>query len=322
MADVVVKLEGPGGPEKLTVTEQEPLQPGNGEILVRHEAIGMNFVDIYHRTGAYALPAYPGVIGVEGAGIVEAVGPAVTAIRTGDRIAYTATLGAYATRRILKAERAFLLPQAVDSRTAAASMLKAATAYMLLHKTVCVGSGMTVLVHAAAGGLGAILVRWAKDLGAIVIGTVSTPEKAHIARSHGADHLVIGRNADLVSEVRALTDGKGVDVVYDGIGGDTLVQSLRSLKPFGRAVTLGQAAGPVPPLNVEELRQGKSLSHASVIAFTADPANYRQAGEAAIAAIARGLSSIIAADYSLNDVQEAHRTLESGRLAGSFLLLP
>lgn len=196
------------------------------------------------------------------------------------------------------------------------------TAYLLLKKTWDVQDGNRVLIHAAAGGLGTILVRWAKALNATVIGTVSTPEKAALARSYGADHLIVGREADIVAEVKMLTDGNGVDVAIDGVGGNMLVKTLRSVRPFGMAITIGQAAGPIPPVPVEELRPGKFLAHPSIMAWCADIARYREAANAAIQAMEAGIVSQTAAEYSLKNVAVAHTEMEAGRSAGSILLIP
>ncbi|RWX78724.1 quinone oxidoreductase [Neorhizobium lilium] len=322
MTDLVVELTGCGGPEKLVVSELGGLAPAKGEIVVRQEAIGMNFVDIYHRIGTYSLPAFPAVIGVEAAGRVEAVGEGVDGFSVGDRVAYAATIGAYASARRLPAGRAIRLPDAISSSTATASLLKGMTAYMLLHKTYPVAAGTTVLVHAAAGGLGQILVRWAKHLGATVIGTVGSLEKAELARTAGVDHLVIGRDADIVSEVKARTDGRGVDIAYDGIGGDMLARTLQCVRPFGTAASLGRASGPIPPIEIDMLRPGKFLCQPSIMAYSVDVANYRDAAEAAIAAMKHGIVSTVAAEFPLAQVSEAHAVLESGRLAGSPLLIP
>ncbi|MCJ9671624.1 MULTISPECIES: quinone oxidoreductase [unclassified Neorhizobium] len=323
MANILVSLTSPGGLENLQILEQPQLTPKEDEIIVRHDAIGMNFVDIYHRRGIYALPSYPAVIGVEAAGTVEAVGSAIAGLKIGDRIAYCGVpAGAYATRRALAAQRAILLPPQIDAATAASSLLKAMTAYMLLYKTYPVGTGTTVLVHAAAGGLGAILVKWAKELGATVIGTVSSEEKAELARSYGADHLIVGRDADLVGEVKFRTNGRGVDVGYDGIGGSVLAKTIDSVRPFGTVVTIGQAAGPIPPVNVDQLRPGKVLSHPSILAFIIDQANYREAANAAIAAMENGITAVVAGKYPLEEAARAQEFLESGRAAGSLLLIP
>ncbi|OWV93150.1 alcohol dehydrogenase [Rhizobium sp. R72] len=321
--DKVVTLLAPGGIEQLQVSEQAPQAPGAYEIRIRHDAIGMNFLDIYHRRGLYALPAYPAVLGVEGAGTVEAVGSAVTDLKPGDRVAYAgAPVGAYAATRLLPAARAVRLPDGVSSKVAAASMLKGLTAYMLLTKTHRVELGTTVLIHAAAGGLGSILVRWAKHLGATVIGTVSSEEKADLARSHGADHLIVGRNADVVVAVKALTNDGGVDVAYDGIGAGMLAKSIQSVRPFGVVATIGQAGGPIPPVAVDALRPGKSLTHPSIMAYITDTSAYLTAAEAVVKMLASGITATIAREYPLEEAAQAQQYLEDGRAAGSLILVP
>ena len=323
MTDQIVLLNAPGDVTQFRLQDQPPQSPAAGEIKVRHQAIGTNFLDVYHRKGLYALPSYPAVIGVEAAGVVEEVGPDVSGFKPGDRVAYAGPpAGAYASTRIMAAERVIRLPDAVSAKVAASSLLKGMTAYMLMKKVTQVGEGSIVLIHAAAGGLGSILVRLAKSLDATVIGTVSTPEKAALATASGADHLIVGRGADIVAEVKRLTGGNGVDAAYDGIGGDMLLQTIRAVRPFGTAVTIGQAAGPIPPVAVEELRPGKSLSHPSIMAWCADPGRYREAAEAAIAAMGRGIVCEVSAEYALAEVARAHEEMESGRSAGSILLLP
>lgn len=323
MPDQIVLLNAPGDVTQFRLQDQPSESPGPGEVRIRHQAIGTNFLDVYHRKGLYALPSYPAVIGVEAAGVVEEVGADVTEFAPGDRVAYAGPpAGAYASTRIIAAERVIALPDAVSAKVAASSLLKGMTAYMLLRKVTNVGQGSTVLIHAAAGGLGSILVRWAKSLNATVIGTVSSPEKAALATSYGADHLIVGRGADIVAEVKQLTGGNGVDVAYDGIGGDMLLKSIRSVRPFGTAITIGQAAGPIPPVAVEELRPGKSLSHPSIMAWCADVGRYRDAAQAAIAAMERGIVCEISAEYGLAEVAKAHEEMETGRSAGSILLLP
>lgn len=322
--DHIVKLMAPGGVEQFRQEPQTPAEPGAGEIRIRHDAIGVNFIDIYHRTGLYPLP-YPAVLGVEGAGTVEAIGEDVTTLSIGDRVAYAgAPVGAYASTRLLPAHRAIALPDGISASVAAASMLRGLTAHMLLTRTYPVGPGTTMLVHAAAGGLGAILVRWAKHLGAIVIGTVSTQEKAELARAHGADHLVVGRDADIVREVCDLTGGNGVDVAYDGIGGPMLLKTLDCVRPFGMIASIGQAAGPIPPMPVEALgpRRSLSLARPSVMAYSADPAIYPVAADALVSAMLAGIVAAVGAQYALAEVATAHADLEAGRTTGSVLLIP
>ncbi|MBB3541041.1 MULTISPECIES: quinone oxidoreductase [unclassified Rhizobium] len=321
--DKVITLLAPGGIEQLQVSEQALQSPGADEIRIRHDAIGMNFLDIYHRRGLYALPAYPAILGVEGAGTVETVGSAVTDLKPGDRVAYAgAPVGAYAATRLLPAVRAIRLPDNLPSKVAAASMLKGLTAYMLLTKTYRVGPGTTILIHAAAGGLGSLLVRWAKHLGATVIGTVSSEEKADLARDYGTDHLIVGRDADLVAAVEALTDNGGVDVAYDGIGAGTLAKSIASVRPFGVVATIGQAGGPIPPVAVDALRPGKSLTHPSIMAYITDTSAYLTAAETVVKMLAAGITATIAREYALEEAAEAQQFLEAGRAAGSLILVP
>jgi NADPH2:quinone reductase len=316
-------LVAPGDVTRFRVEAQSIAPPAAGEVRVRHQAIGTNFLDIYHRKGLYPLPNYPAVLGVEAAGMIEEVGCAVEGFKAGDRVAYAgAPVGTYSSVGNVAAERLIRLPDSVSAKTAAASLLKGMTAHMLLQKVCQIGGGDTVLVQAAAGGLGSVLVRAAKSLGATVIGTVSSKEKADLAKSYGADHLIVGRDADVVSEVKRLTDNRGVDVAYDGIGGDMLIKSIRSVKPWGTAITIGQAAGPIPPVAVEELRPGKSLSHPSVMAWCADIARYQEAARMAVKWMEAGIGAHISGEYALAEVVKAHEEMESGRSAGSILLLP
>lgn len=323
MSDLIIKLNAPGTVDQFQMEELRTSVPGRGEVQIRHHAIGVNFVDVYQRRGVYALPSYPAVLGAEAAGVVEAVGEDAADFQVGDRVAYAGPpVGAYRSTRNVAAERVVRLPDTVSLKTAASSLLRGMTAHMLLEKVYPVHDGSVVMIHAAAGGLGTILVRWAKSLNATVIGCVSSPEKAEIAAGHGADHLIVGRQADIVAEAKQLTGGLGVDVVYDGVGGDTLLQSVRAVRPFGMAATIGQVAGPIPPIAVEELRPGKSLSHPSIMAWCLDIGRYRESAEIAVRAMEGGIVSAVAAEYGLTEVGKAHDELEAGRLAGSILLLP
>jgi NADPH2:quinone reductase len=323
--DMMVRMTGAGGVDRLEVAPYAPEDPGPGQIRVRHEAIGVNFIDIYHRSGLYPLPALPAVLGVEGAGIVEAVGDGVSDLAVGERIAYGgAPVGAYASTRLLPRERAIRLPADIPSRVAAASLVRGLTAHMLLTRIFPVGAGSIVLVHAAAGGLGAVVVRWAKHLGASVIGTAGSPEKAAAAKAHGADHVVVGRTADIVAAVADLTGGRGVDFAIDGIGGDMLMKTLACVRPFGTVASIGQAAGPIPPVPVEALgpRRSLSLARPSVMAYSADPAVYPIAAEAVLSAMRAGIVAEIGGEYPLADAARAQADLESGRTTGSLLLIP
>ena len=322
--DTVVLMTGVGGVEKLEISQISSKQPGPGMARIRNLAIGVNFIDIYHRTGLYPL-SLPATLGVEGAGVVEALGEGVTGFSIGDRVAYAgAPVGAYATARSLPASRLIKLPNGVEFRSAAASMLKGLTAHMLLTRTYAVERGTTLLVHGAAGGLGSILVRWAKHLGATVIGTAGSEAKADIARSYGADHVIVGRNADLVSEVGSLTQGVGVDFTIDGIGGDTLLKSLACTRRFGTVASIGQAAGAIPSLAVEDIGPIRSLSLArpSVMAYAADLTVYHHAAEALLEMMQKGVCTEIGGEYPLAEAAQAQSDLEAGRTTGSLLLIP
>lgn len=320
-----VRLTAPGGTEKLELVELEIAAPGPGELLLRQTAIGVNFIDIYHRTGRYSLPRLPAALGVEGAGIVEAVGAGVSGFGPGDRVAYAgAPIGSYASRRLLPASRAILLPAAIADRNAAASMARGLTAHMLLHRTFPVRAGNTVLVHAGAGGLGQILTGWAKQLGATVVATVGSEAKIAVARRAGADHVLMHGDPELDVAVKRLTNGLGVDVAYDGIGGDMLRRTLACVRPFGAVASLGQAAGSIPPVDVEELgpRRSISLSRPSVMAYANEPDTYRDAAAALFDALAAGLRIPIGAEYPLSAAAQAQSDLEAGRTTGSILLIP
>ncbi|POF31032.1 quinone oxidoreductase family protein [Roseibium marinum] len=318
--DIQVRIAAHGGPEVLETMEATRRVPGPGEILLRQFAIGINFIDIYHRSGLYPLPE-PRIPGVEGAGIVEAVGPDVEGLRIGDRVVYAGVPGGYTSIRLLPAWRAVRLPLSVPFETAATSMLRGLTANMLLTVSFPVRAGSVLLVHAAAGGLGAMLVRRAKRLGATVIGTASTQEKAAFATAAGADHVIVGRTADVAGEIADFTDGKGVDFVIDGIGGDMLRQSLRCVRPFGTVASIGWVAGPVPPIRIEELGMA-ALAKPSVMAYSADRGRYREAAQAVIEAIEAGIAVEIGGQFRLAEAAKAHMKLEAGDTTGSLVLLP
>ncbi len=318
--DIQIRMREPGGPEMLEAVEIAPQEPGPGDIRLRLHAAGVNFIDIYHRTGLYPLPE-PRVPGVEGAGIVEAVGPGVDGVRVGDRVAYAGVPGGYASTRLLPAWRAVGLPDEIPLETAAVSMLRGLTAHMLLTVSYPVGEGSVLLVHAAAGGLGVMLTRWAKHLGATVIGTASTQRKAAVASRNGADHVIVGRDADIVREVADLTGGNGVDFAIDGIGGDMLGQSLRAVRPFGAVASIGWVAGPVPPVGIESLGTA-SLAKPSVMAYASDRERYARAADAVIEAFGAGILADIGGQYPLADAARAHAELEAGGTVGSLLLRP
>jgi NADPH2:quinone reductase len=320
-----IVMERTGGAEVLRPRQVELPPPGPGEVRVRHAAIGVNFVDIYHRTGLYPLPALPAVPGVEGAGRVEAVGEGVAGLAVGDRVAYAGLpAGGYAEARNIPAARLVRLPDGISESLAAASMLRGLTAHMLLHRVAPVRPGDTVLIHAAAGGLGLILTQWAKRLGATTIGTVGSDAKAQLALDHGLDHAILYREDDFVAATRALTGGRGVDAAFDGIGGDTLARTLDCVRPFGMVASIGQAGGPLAPLSLSEIgpRRSLSLSRPSVFAYANDPVSYAEGAAALFAVLAGGLDVTVGAEYPLADAADAHRLLEGGRSVGSLLLVP
>jgi len=320
--DKKVELIATGGVEQLRIAECAPLQPGRGEVRIRQHAAGVNYIDIYQRTGLYTLPL-PAVLGVEGAGVIEAVGENVTDLHIGDRIAYAGIPGGYASTRLLPNWRAIRLPDEIDTKIAAGAFLRGLTANMLLTRTYQADSKTVLVVHAAAGGLGTILVRWAKALGCTVIGTAGSAQKAEIARANGADHVIVGRDADIIAEVKALTDGKGADYVVDGIGGDMLAKSLCCARTFGTVASIGQAAGPILAVPVEDLGPIRSLSLArpSVMAYAAEQETYSEAARHVIDAIRRGIIPDAAHHYALADAAKAQTDLENGRTTGGITLL-
>jgi len=319
---IMVRLKAPGGLGMLEAVEARVPAPAAHEVRIRQEAVGVNFLDIYHRTGVYALPRLPAVLGIEGAGVVEAVGGGVASLREGDRVAYAgAPIGAYASHRLLPAERALRLPDAVSSLTAAAGLARGITAQMLLRRIHPVGPGDTLLVHAAAGGLGQFLTRWAKRLGAEVIATVGSPEKAAIARDSGADHVVLHRQEDVVARVREITQGRGVAAVTDGIGGDMLARSIACLRPFGVVASIGQAGGPIPLLDLGQVR-AVTLSRPSVMAYMTGTAIYRAAATEVLDLMEAGFPVTVGARHALADAALAQAELEAGSSTGSIVLLP
>lgn len=321
----VVAFDRFGGPEVLVPREVTLAPPGPGEVRIRHAAIGVDFVDVYFRRGLHAPPSLPAVLGVEGAGVVEAVGAGVSAFAPGDRVAHAGLpLGAYASARNMPAERLVRLPDAVSFETAAAVMLKGITVHMLLERVHRLRPGETVFVHAAAGGIGQILVAWAKAKGARVIGTVGTPAKAEAARANGLDHAIL-RGEDFVARVRELTGGRGADHAIDGIGGSTLAKTLAATAPFGLVSSIGEVAGPVPPIAVEDLGPKRSigLARPSVLGHLADPARLAASAEAVFAFLRDhdGIAAI-GGRFGLDEAEAAHRALESGTTRGALVLIP
>lgn len=313
-----------GGPEVLSYEERELPPPGEDEVRVRHKAIGLNFIDTYQRTGLYQLPL-PFVGGNEAAGEVTQVGSGVTDLKVGDRVTYQGSVGAYADERNIKAGRLALIPEDISFEVAAAATLKGVTAYYLLHETWKVSEGDSVLVHAAAGGVGSLLVPWAKHLGAFVIGTAGSEAKVEKALAQGADHGIDYGKEDFPSRVRELTDGRGVDVVYDGVGQATFEGSLDSLRPRGLMVSYGNASGPVsiPNLVVLSTKGSLYLTRPSTATYMATTEQLRTAVAAVFDAVRAGVLDVkVNQRYALGDVEEAHRALESRATTGSTVLLP
>lgn len=320
-----IRMHQAGGPEVMSWEEVEVGDPAPTEARVRHAAVGLNYIDIYHRTGLYPLPL-PSGLGLEAAGVVEAVGTAVTDLRPGDRVAYAGgPVGAYSQVRCLPADRLLKLPAAIDFRTAAAMMLQGLTSAYLLRRTCRVEAGDAVLIHAAAGGVGLIACQWAKALGATVIGTVSNDAKAALATAHGCDHVIHYTREDFARRVREITGGAGVRVVYDGVGKDTFAGSLDSLQTCGMLVSFGNASGPVPPFDPLLLSQKGSLflTRPTLMHYTAKRADLVALGSELFDVVGAGKVRIeVNQTYPLADVASAHRDLEARKHTGSTVLLP
>jgi len=321
-----IRIHEHGGPDVLRWEDVPKPSPGAGEALVRHEAVGLNYIDVYFRTGLYKPPGLPAIIGMEAAGTVEAVGEGVTAVAPGDRVAYaTAPIGAYAQWRTIKADRLVKLPDGISFDTAAAMMLQGMTAQYLLRRTHVVQPGETILVHAAAGGVGLILCQWAKHLGATVIGTVSSDAKAELARAHGCDHPIIYTREDFSARVRELTDNKLLPVVYDSVGKDTFAKSLDCLAPFGMMVVYGNASGPVPPFDIGQLAAKGSLflTRPTLATYTAKRDDLVWAANDLFDVVGKGIVRIeINQRFPLADAAAAHTALEARKTTGSTLLMP
>ncbi len=320
-----IRIHQTGGPEVLTWETVDVPPPAAGEATVRHHAVGLNFIDTYHRTGLYPLPL-PSGIGLEGAGVVEAVGAGVTEVKVGDRVAYAGgPVGAYAEVRNIPAHRLLKLPDAIAFDTAAAMMLQGLTAAYLLRRTYRVQPGDAVLIHAAAGGVGLIACQWAKALGATVIGTVGSPAKAELAKAHGCDHVINYSTENFTQRVREITGGEGVPVVYDGVGKDTFMGSLDSLRPLGMLVTYGNASGPVPPFDVLLLSQKGSLfvTRPTIMHYTAKRADLEALGVELFEVVVSGKVRIeVNQTYPLREAAQAQRDLEARKTTGSTVLLP
>jgi len=317
-----IRINETGGPEVLTWEEVDVDEPGAGQVRLRQEAAGLNYIDVYHRIGLYPQPL-PFTPGVEGAGVVEAVGPGVTGLKVGDRVAYAGPIGGYAEERLIDAERLVKLPDSISCDQAASMMLKGMTAHMLLRSVHRVEQGETILIHAAAGGVGLIVCQWAKALGATVIGTVGSDEKADLARAHGCDHPIVYTRQDFAAEVERITEGKKLSVVYDSVGKDTFLKSLDCLRSRGLMVSFGNASGPVDPFPPGVLAQKGSLflTRPTLFNYIADRAELETAARELFEVVESGKVKIeIKQRYPLRDAAEAHRDLEARKTSGSTIL--
>ncbi len=321
-----IRIHRQGGADEMVWEDVALGAPGDGEIRIRHAAVGLNFIDVYHRSGLYPLPDLPVTLGLEAAGVVEAVGPGVDDIAEGDRVAYASPpLGAYAEQRVIAADKVVKVPDGIDDRSAAAMMLKGMTAEYLLRRTYAVKPGDTILFHAAAGGVGTIACQWAKALGATVIGTVGTPEKAALAAAHGCDHPIVTRDEDFVARVKEITGGAGVPVVYDSIGADTFDRSLECLAPRGLIALFGASSGPVPPLDLQVLAAKGCLyvTRPSLMVYNATRDELVASAQALFDVVGSGAVKIeINQTYPLAEAAQAHRDLEARKTTGSTILLP
>lgn len=318
-----IRIETTGGPEVMRLVEHDPGKPARGELRIRNRAIGVNYIDVYYRTGAYPMPL-PGGIGMEAAGVVEEVGDDVSGFAPGDRVAYAAgPAGAYAEVHNMAAKSVLRLPDSVDDEAAAALMLKGMTVQYLFNRTVRLQPGQTILFHAAAGGVGLLAMQWARAMGVTVIGTVGSEEKAELARRHGCEHVILYRSENIVERVREITDGAMVPAVYDSVGKDTFDASLASLAPFGTMVSFGAASGPVPPVPLSALRGTLYLTRPSVLAYSARREDLEAMANGLFEMVGAGkLRPVIEQRLPLAEAAQAHRDLESRRTTGTTLLLP
>ncbi|WP_192245074.1 quinone oxidoreductase family protein [Mesorhizobium silamurunense] len=321
-----VRIHAHGGPEVLTYEDADPGQPGAGQILIRHTAIGLNFIDVYHRSGLYPPPGgFPLIPGGEAAGVVLAVGAEVDWLKPGDRVAYAVNVGAYSEERVIAADRVVKVPDGISDEQAAAMMLKGMTAEYLLRRTYKVKAGDTILYHAAAGGVGLILGQWAKHLGATMIGTASSADKIELAKAHGFDHVINYKEQDFVAGVAAITGGKKCDVVYDSVGNDTFPASLDCLRPLGMFVSFGQSSGPIPPFSMSLLAQKGSLyaTRPTIFVYNAKREDLVASAEALFDVVLSGAVEIkINQRYALKDAAQAQSDLEGRKTTGTSILIP
>ncbi|MCC7252272.1 quinone oxidoreductase [Hyphomicrobium sp.] len=315
-----IRVHAVGGPDCLKWEEIEVGAPGPGEVRIRQRAAGLNYIDVYHRTGLYPV-ALPAVIGMEGAGDVVALGEGVTSLAVGDRVAYGSVLGGYAEERLIPADRLVKLPGGITYETAAAMMLQGMTVRYLLRETYKVGPETVLLFHAAAGGVGLIACQWARALGATLIGTVSTDEKAELARANGATHVIVTSREDFVARVAEITGGKGCDVVYDSIGNDTYLGSLDCLRPRGMWVSFGNASGPVPPVDLKLLKGSLFATRPTLMAYVATHAELAENAADLFQMVESGAIKIVVNQtFPLKDAALAHEALEARRTTGSTVL--
>ncbi len=319
-----IRIHQTGGPEVLRWEAIEVPAPGVGEVLLRQTAVGLNYIDVYFRTGLYAAPTMPFIPGLEGAGVVEAVGPEVTSLAVGDRVAYaSAPIGAYAEARLMPADRLVKIPASISDEQAAAMMLQGMTTQYLVRRTYKIQPGDTILVHAAAGGVGLMLCQWAKHLGATVIGTVSSEEKAALARANGCDYPVIYTREDFQARVLEITNGNKVPVVYDSVGVDTFAKSLDCLAPLGMMVLFGQASGPVPPFELGTLAAKGSLfiTRPTLFSYTAKRDDLVTTAQELFEVVSKGVVKIaVNQTYPLAEAAQAQRDLEARKTTGSTVL--
>ena len=320
-----IRVHQTGGPEVLKWEDVTLGDPGPGEARVRHTAVGLNFVEVYYRTGLYKAPSLPFIPGSEAAGVVEAVGPGVTDVRPGMRVAYgSAPMGSYAQARLVPADRLVPIPEGIDDRTAAAMMLKGMTAWYLLRRTVTVQKGDTILLHAAAGGVGLIAAQWARALGATVIGTAGSDAKADLARAHGCHHVIVYTREDFVARVREITGGAGVRVAYDSVGQSTFRGSLDCLRPLGTLALFGQSSGPVTAFDPALLAKGSYfLTRPSLFHYVAQREDLVTAARELFEVVQSGRVKVeVRQTYPLAEAARAHADLESRKTTGSSVLLP
>jgi len=315
-----------GGPEVMKYESVETPKPGPGEVLVRHTAIGVNFLDTYFRSGLYPSPTgVPFTPGAEAAGVVEMIGAGVTSVDPGDRVAYVIPTGAYAQERVVPVDRLVAIPDSIDDKTAAGMMLKGLTTQYLLRRTYHVKAGDVILLHAAAGGVGLLMCQWAKHLGAEIIGTVGSEEKAALARENGCTHTILYRKENFVERVKELTSGKGVNVVYDSVGKDTYPGSLECLKPMSTWVTFGQSSGPITDFNLAMLSKHGSLfaTRPTLFTYIAARNDLDAMSKDLFDVVAKGVVSVpVNQQYALSDAVEAHKALEGRATTGSTVLIP